>query len=47
MNLNEELAWEDVISADILLDEGLIDYDEYLNEIKEIDEEYGTNFYPL
>lgn len=43
--ISEEMAREDILSADRLLDEGAITHDEYIEEIKEIDKTYGTHFY--
>ena len=45
MSLNEELARVDVVALDTLLDLGEITYDEYINEIKEIEKTYGTHIY--
>ena len=44
-SVGDEMAREDLLSADILLESGTITYEEYINEVKAIDKEYGTNFY--
>lgn len=43
--INDEMAREDILAADALLDSGEITYEEYINEIKEIDKTYGTKLY--
>ena len=45
MTADEEMAREDILKADRLLDEGAITHEEYIKEIKEIDKTYGTHFY--
>ncbi len=45
MTADEEMAREDILKADRLLEEGAITHEEYINEIKEIDKTYGTHFH--
>lgn len=45
MTLNEEMARVDLLSLDVLHDSGEITYEEYINEVKKIDELYGTHVY--
>lgn len=45
MSINEEMARVDLLALDVLHDSGEITYEEYINEVKEIDKTYGTHLY--
>ena len=43
MTTDMEMAREEVLRADSLYERGLISYDEYIEEINEINRYYGTD----